>query len=278
MFCSSCGKELPNDVAFCPYCGKKAFKADENFIQQENRETNNFEKNSFYNNNNNYQRDFQNNYQYNNEREYYPPRRPVKQGPSYKEKLTRYLEDLGKSKISLFFFVILLLVCCFTGIGDNFSVGALGLEEGFSLYTEADISFIYILVYLASIFLVLFPLFFDKDYKKIYFLLSEICIILTILITAVTIIIGCGETSGDGFSSIANFNITATGYIHIISLILALVYSFKAPNDIYKELYEQDDDYYEDEYYEEEINNKREYMPRENTQARQYRERPPRRY
>lgn len=203
MYCSQCGNELKNNEKFCPNCGAKngpsESPANENFS---------------------------------------PINIKIKAitASEMKDNFISGVADLGKYKMLLFANIALLLLSMIFSLTNTFKAEAwLGISQSMSMFDEmTGTKLFFIACYILSIVTLVFPLLLKKAWKPSFFLPAKIITILSTLWFFIVLIAGLNEVSSSEFSSMAEFTLTATGWLFIVATLGAMALSFKIALDFKK--------------------------------------------
>lgn len=200
MFCSKCGNELKAEEQFCPKCGTKS-GATGNPINL-NISTEDMKSKAI----------------------------------EMKGNLISGVADLGKNKVLILSNIVLLILSLIFSFTKVFKVDAiLGISEGMSMFEDmAGIKVFFIICYLLSVLALVFPLFFKKAWSPKFFLPTKIVTILSSIWFFIILFVGLNEVNSSGYGSIAEFNLSVTGWLFVITTIGALVLAYKNTFDLKK--------------------------------------------
>lgn len=199
MFCSKCGNELKNGEQFCPKCGTKSGTTGKPINLNISTE------------------DMKN------------------KAIEMKSNLISGVVDLGKNKVLVLGNIALLILSLIFSFTNTFKVDAiLGVSEGMSLVEDVGMKPIYLILYLTAIIVLMIPLLFKKAWSPKFFLPAKIVTILSSLYFLIVLFIGLDEVDSSGYGSIAEFNLSVTGWLFVITTIGALVLAYKNTFDLKK--------------------------------------------
>lgn len=195
MFCLKCGNELKNGEEFCPKCGAK-FGTTGNSINL-NLSTNDI-KNKIV---------------------------------KMKGKLISGVDDFEKNKMLVLGNITLLILSLIFSFTKVFTVdGILGISQGMSMYQDMiGVKFFFIVGYLLSVLSLASPWLDKKAWSPVFFLPTKIVTILSSIWFLLVLSVGTDEAG-----SMAEFNLSATGWLFIISTIGAFVLAYKNTFDLKK--------------------------------------------
>lgn len=136
--------------------------------------------------------------------------------------------DLGKNRVLILANIALLILSLLFSFTNIFKVNAIfGMSAGMSLFEYAEIKPIYLILYLIAIIILMIPLLFKKAWSPKFFLPTKIVTILSLLYFLLFLFIGLDEVDSSGYGSIAEFNLSVTGWLFVITTIGALGLAYK---------------------------------------------------
>lgn len=200
LFCSRCGNELNNGDGFCPKCGFKIKSRGEAISV--NISTENFRDKIM----------------------------------ELKENIVLNTADLGKNRLFIFGNIALLILSIIFACTPIFKVSSLfGISESMSMFVDINgIRVFFISCYIISIIFIIIPLVSKKAWKSKYFLMGKITSILMLIWFLIVLISGISKTEESSYGSIAEFSLTATGWLFLIFTIGSIILLFKTSYDIKK--------------------------------------------
>lgn len=200
MFCSKCGNELKSGELYCPNCGTKVGTTGNsiNLIISADDVKN--------------------------------------KALEMKGNFAAGMADLGKNKILILGNAVLLVLSLLFSFTKVFNVdGILGISEGMSMFEDmAGIKAFFIICYLFAVIILFFPLLFKKAWSPKFFLPAKITTILSSAWFLIVLFTGLYQIESSGYSSIAEFNLSGTGWFFVITTIGALVLAYKNAIDLKK--------------------------------------------
>lgn len=200
MFCSKCGNELKSGEHFCPNCGTKVGTTGNSVNLKISAD------------------DVKN------------------KALEMKGNFVVGMADLGKNKILILGNAVLLVLSLLFSFTKVFNVDAiLGVSEGMSMFEDmAGIKTFFIIFYLFAVIILFVPLLFKKAWSPKIFLPAKITTILSSAWFLIVLFTGLNQVESSGYSSIAEFNLSGTGWFFVITTIGALILAYKNAIDLKK--------------------------------------------
>lgn len=200
MFCTKCGNELKNGEQFCPKCSTKFETTAPTMnlsISTEALKNKTAEMNS----------------------------NPISS-----------MADSEKNKALILGNAVLLMLSLIFSFTKMFKVdGIFGISEGMSLFEGlTGIKVICVICYLLAVLALVFPLLLKKAWSPKFFLPTKIVTILSSIWFLIVLLVGLVQTDSSGYSSMAEFNLSVTGWLFVITTIGALILAYKNTNSLKK--------------------------------------------
>lgn len=153
-----------------------------------------------------------------------------------KDNFVAGMADLGKNKILILGNAVLLVLSLLFSFTKVFNVDAiLGISEGMSMFEDmAGIKAFFIICYLFAVIILFFPLLFKKAWSPKIFLPAKITTILSSAWFLIVLFTGLNQVESSGYSSIAKFNLSGSGWFFVITTIGAFVLAYKNAIDLKK--------------------------------------------
>lgn len=199
MFCSKCGNELKDGEQFCSKCGTKAGTTGN---------TVNFNIST---------EDMKN------------------KAVEMKENLITGVADLGKNKVLILGNIALLILSLIFSFTDIFKLETVfGDQQGLSLVEDVGMTPIYLILYIAAIAVLLIPVLFKKVWSSKFFLPTKIVTVLSMLYFLLVLSLGLNELNSNAYGSYAEFGLSVTGWLFVITTVGALILAYKNTFDLKK--------------------------------------------
>lgn len=199
MFCSKCGNELKDGEQFCSKCGTKAGTTG-NMV--------NFNIST---------EDMKN------------------KAVEMKENLITGVADLGKNKVLILGNIALLILSLIFSFTDIFKLETVfGDQQGLSLVEDVGMTPIYLILYIAAIAVLLIPVLFKKVWSSKFFLPTKIVTVLSMLYFLLVLSLGLNELNSNAYGSYAEFGLSVTGWLFVITTVGALILAYKNTFDLKK--------------------------------------------
>lgn len=199
MFCSKCGNELKDGEQFCSKCGTKAGTTGN---------TVNFNIST---------EDMKN------------------KAVEMKENLITGVADLGKNKVLILGNIVLLILSLIFSFTDIFKLETVfGDQQGLSLVEDVGMTPIYLILYIAAIAVLLIPVLFKKVWSSKFFLPTKIVTVLSMLYFLLVLSLGLNELNSNAYGSYAEFGLSVTGWLFVITTVGALILAYKNTFDLKK--------------------------------------------
>lgn len=199
MFCSKCGNELKDGEQFCSKCGTKAGTTGN---------TVNFNIST---------EDMKN------------------KAVEMKENLLTGVADLGKNKVLILGNIVLLILSLIFSFTDIFKLETVfGDQQGLSLVEDVGMTPIYLILYIAAIAVLLIPVLFKKVWSSKFFLPTKIVTVLSMLYFLLVLSLGLNELNSNAYGSYAEFGLSVTGWLFVITTVGALILAYKNTFDLKK--------------------------------------------
>lgn len=199
MFCSKCGNELKDGEQFCSKCGTKA---------RTTGNTVNFNIST---------EDMKN------------------KSVEMKENLITGVADLGKNKVLILGNIALLILSLIFSFTDIFKFETVfGDKQGLSLVEDVGMTPIYLILYIATIAVLLIPVLFKKVWSSKFFLPTKIVTVLSMLYFLLVLSLGLNELNSNAYGSYAEFGLSVTGWLFVITTVGALILAYKNTFDLKK--------------------------------------------
>lgn len=199
MFCSKCGNELKDGEQFCSKCGTKAGTTGNtvNFnISTEDMKNKSVEM---------------------------------------KENLITGVADLGKNKVLILGNIALLILSLIFSFTDIFKFETVfGDKQGLSLVEDVGMTPIYLILYIATIAVLLIPVLFKKVWSSKFFLPTKIVTVLSMLYFLLVLSLGLSELNSNEYGSYVEFSLSVTGWLFVITTVGAMILSYKNAFDLKK--------------------------------------------
>lgn len=199
MFCSKCGNELKDGEQFCSKCGTKA---------RTTGNTVNFNIST---------EDMKN------------------KSVEMKENLITGVADLGKNKVLILGNIALLILSLIFSFTDIFKFETVfGDKQGLSLVEDVGMTPIYLILYIATIAVLLIPVLFKKVWSSKFFLPTKIVTVLSMLYFLLVLSLGLSELNSNEYGSYVEFSLSVTGWLFVITTVGAMILSYKNAFDLKK--------------------------------------------
>lgn len=199
MFCSKCGNELKDGEQFCSKCGTKAGTTGN---------TVNFNIST---------EDMKN------------------KAVDMKENLITGVADLGKNKVLILGNIALLILSLIFSFTDIFKFETVfGDKQGLSLVEDVGMTPIYLIFYLIAIAVLIIPLLLKKAWSSKFFLPTKIVTVLSMLYFLLVLSLGLSELNSNEYGSYAEFGLSVTGWLFVITTVGALILAYKNTFDLKK--------------------------------------------
>lgn len=199
MFCSKCGNELKDGEQFCSKCGTKAGTTGNTVNLNISTE------------------DMKN------------------KAVEMKENLITGVADLGKNKALILANIVLLIFSLLFSFTDIFKIETVfGDLQGLSLVEDVGMKPIYLILYIAAIAVLLIPVLFKKVWSSKFFLPTKIVTILSMLYFLLVLSLGLNELNSNEYGSYAEFSLSVTGWLFVITTVGAMILSYKNTFDLKK--------------------------------------------
>lgn len=199
MFCSKCGNELKDGEQFCSKCGTKAGTTGNTVNLNISTE------------------DMKN------------------KAVEMKENLITGVADLGKNKALILANIVLLIFSLLFSFTDIFKIETVfGDLQGLSLVEDVGMKPIYLILYIAAIAVLLIPVLFKKVWSSKFFLPTKIVTILSMLYFLLVLSLGLKELNSNEYGSYAEFSLSVTGWLFVITTVGAMILSYKNTFDLKK--------------------------------------------
>ena len=210
MFCSKCGKELKDGELFCSQCGTRCGTTGNSM----NISTGDMKNKAI----------------------------------EMKNNFVSGVADLGKSKTLIFGNIILLFLSLIFSLTKVFKVDAiLGMSQGMSMFVDiesvkemdgfkdmAGVKSFALIFYLFAILMLVFPLLLRREWSTKFFLPTKIVTIATLVWFLFVLFTGLSELDSSEYSSLAEFNLSGTGWLFLVTTAGALILAYKNTVDLKK--------------------------------------------
>lgn len=199
MFCSKCGSEIISGEQFCHKCGTKVGTTGNNVNL--NLSTGDVKNKAV----------------------------------EIKSNFISGVVDLGKYRVFFLGNVLLLILSLIFSFTNTFDATLFGESRAVSLTEEAVMKWIFAIAYITATVFLVSPLLFKKSWSPWFFLPTKIVTILSSLYFFLLLFVGLNEAKSGIYASLGvEFNITATGWLFIVTTIGALVLAYKNTYDLKK--------------------------------------------
>ncbi len=200
MFCSKCGNPIKDGERFCTKCGAKN-------IAVENPTDIRLSPNEI-----------------------------VNQATHMKDNFVSGIAEMKQNKMFVLGNIALLILSMIFSCIPAFQGRAFIASECMSLFFDGmeSVQVFCIVFYLFAAFMLLYPLLFRKAWKRRFIVPSQIITIALLVWFFILFLVGINETNSSGYGSIVSFEITASGWLFLLTTIGAFILSCKNSHDIKK--------------------------------------------
>ncbi len=152
-----------------------------------------------------------------------------------KENLITGVADLGKNKVLILGNIVLLILSLIFSFTDIFKLETVfGDQQELSLVEDVGMTPIYLILYIAAIAVLLIPVLFKKVWSSKFFLPTKIVTVLSMLYFLLVLSLGLNELNSNAYGSYAEFGLSVTGWLFVITTVGALILAYKNTFDLKK--------------------------------------------
>ncbi len=200
MFCSKCGNPIKDGERFCTKCGAKIVAVENSTDIR------------------------------------LSPNEIVNQTTRIKDNFVSCITEMKQNKMFVLGNIALLILSMIFSCIPAFQGRSFIASERMSLFFDGmeGVRVFCVIFYLFAAFMLLYPLLFRKAWKRRFIVPSQIITVALLVWFFILFLVGINETNSSGYSSIVSFEITASGWLFLLTTIGAFILSCKNSHDIKK--------------------------------------------